>query len=103
MFNVNVDLTEDGIKHTDDIVELLFQVCCENLEILLIILKWILIYKYNFQYINLLNKEGIQKWIFDEQATILATGFRFKDKEEPRKFVVGSVHDILVIFVLVLI
>lgn len=27
MFNVNVDLTENGINHTDDIVELLFQVC----------------------------------------------------------------------------
>ncbi|XP_077297857.1 insulin-degrading enzyme-like isoform X2 [Arctopsyche grandis] len=69
-FNINVDLTENGINHTEDIVELVFQ------------------------YINLLNKEGIHKWIFDEQANILATGFRFKDKEEPRRFVAGYVNDI---------
>ncbi|XP_077296679.1 insulin-degrading enzyme-like [Arctopsyche grandis] len=52
-FNISVDLSENGINHTDEIVELVFQ------------------------YINLLNKEGIQKWFFDEIANIRLTLFKF--------------------------
>lgn len=98
-FNISVDLTENGINHTDDIVELVFQVRIPLFEA-----RWIYDWTYLYvefdflQYINLLNKEGIHKWIFDEQANILATGFRFKDKEEPRKFVAGYVNDIQVDF-----
>ncbi|XP_077297862.1 insulin-degrading enzyme-like [Arctopsyche grandis] len=67
---ISVDLTENGINHTDDIVELVFQ------------------------YIHMLNKEGIQKWIFDEVENISVAKFRFQDKEEPRDFVKNYVNNI---------
>ena len=31
-FGINVDLTEEGIQHTEDIVGLVFQVICDILE-----------------------------------------------------------------------
>ncbi|XP_077296687.1 insulin-degrading enzyme-like [Arctopsyche grandis] len=67
IYNIYVDLTENGINHIDDIVELVFQ------------------------YINLLNKEGIQKWIFEETANIYLTKFKFQDKKEPKNFVTRHV------------
>ena len=45
-FTVYVDLTEDGLLHIDDIIELVFQ------------------------YINMINKEGAVKWIFDVRIII---------------------------------
>ena len=41
-FIVNVDLTEVGIEHTDEIVEL------------------------TFQYLEMIRQKGIQKWVFEE-------------------------------------
>uniref|UniRef100_A0A1B6DGR0 Peptidase M16 C-terminal domain-containing protein n=1 Tax=Clastoptera arizonana TaxID=38151 RepID=A0A1B6DGR0_9HEMI len=67
-FTVNVDLTEEGIEHVDDIVKLIFQ------------------------YINMLKKEGPQKWIFEEYREILKMHFRFKDNEVPRYYVSNLVH-----------
>lgn len=58
-FSVDVDLTEEGIEHTDDIVTLIFQ------------------------YLNLLRKEGPKEWVFKECQDLSAMGFRFKDKEKP--------------------
>ncbi|XP_077297928.1 insulin-degrading enzyme-like [Arctopsyche grandis] len=68
IYKIYVDLTENGINHIDDIVELVFQ------------------------YINLLNKEGIQKWIFEEIANIHLTKFKFQDKKEPKDFVTRHVY-----------
>lgn len=62
-FGINVDLTEDGIEHTDDIVQLVFQ------------------------YINMLKAEGPKEWIFEEYKDIMSMHFRFKDKEAPRSYV----------------
>ncbi|XP_039282845.1 insulin-degrading enzyme isoform X2 [Nilaparvata lugens] len=62
-FSISVDLTEDGIEHVDDII------------------------KYTFQYIHLLEKEGIQEWLFKENRDILAMHFRFKDKVVPSSYV----------------
>lgn len=66
-FSVNVDLTEEGIEHIDDIVTLVFQ------------------------YIKLLKKEGPQKWIHDENELLAKMHFQFKDKESPRNYVTSIV------------
>ncbi|XP_068625858.1 insulin-degrading enzyme [Battus philenor] len=67
-FGVQVDLTEDGVEHIDDIVNLVFQ------------------------YISMLRVQGPQRWVWDEQRELLSTDFIFKDVQEPRGFVVGHVH-----------
>lgn len=69
-FAVAVDLTEEGINHVDEIVELVFQ------------------------YLNMLKKEGPQKWVQDENRDIAQMIFRFKDKESPRSYISSLVHSI---------
>uniref|UniRef100_A0AC35TSZ0 Insulin-degrading enzyme n=1 Tax=Rhabditophanes sp. KR3021 TaxID=114890 RepID=A0AC35TSZ0_9BILA len=59
MFVIEVTLSNEGLKHTDQIVELIFS------------------------YIGMLKKEGPQKWIYDESESISETKFRFKDAERP--------------------
>ncbi|KAK3095847.1 hypothetical protein FSP39_019946 [Pinctada imbricata] len=61
-FKVDVDLTEEGIDHIDDIVTL------------------------TYQYLNMLKKEGPQEWVFKECQDLGAMTFRFKDKEKPRSY-----------------
>ncbi|XP_077991993.1 insulin-degrading enzyme-like isoform X2 [Glandiceps talaboti] len=61
-FIVNVDLTEEGLEHVDDIVT------------------------HIFQYLNLLRKEGPQQWVHDECRDLDAMTFRFKDKERPSSY-----------------
>nr|CAD7434187.1 unnamed protein product [Timema monikensis] len=69
-FNINVDLTEEGIERVDDIVALVFD------------------------YIAMLRSEGPQEWIFQEYMDIVSMHFRFKDKESPRGYVSGLVHNL---------
>ena len=64
-FVVNVDLTEEGMKHVDDIVTLVFQ------------------------YLAMLKKTGPQQWVWDECKDLNAMQFRFKDKERPQSYVCG--------------
>ncbi|XP_070539954.1 insulin-degrading enzyme-like [Ptychodera flava] len=61
-FIVNVDLTEEGIDHVDDIVT------------------------HVFQYLNLLKKEGPQEWVHNECRDLDIMTFRFKDKERPSSY-----------------
>ena len=71
-FVVNVDLTEEGIKHVDDIVTLVFQ------------------------YLAMLREQGPQEWVFEECKDLNAMQFRFKDKERPQSYVcslAGHLHD----------
>lgn len=71
-FAVDVDLTEEGIEHTDDIVTLIFQ------------------------YLNLLRKEGPKEWVFRECQDLSSMSFRFKDKEKPINYTCScssSLHD----------
>ncbi|XP_053683115.1 insulin-degrading enzyme [Sabethes cyaneus] len=63
VFDVMVDLTQDGFEHIDDIVAIVFQ------------------------YINMLKREGPQRWIFDEYRNLCEMQFRFKDKEHPQSLV----------------
>lgn len=71
-FGISVDLTEEGIKHVDDIITLVFQ------------------------YIKMLKDHGPLLWIQEEQRDIAAMSFRFKDKESPRSYIVGLVHNMQV-------
>jgi len=64
-FVVNVDLTEEGIEHVDDIIQLVFQ------------------------YLEMLRKEGAKDWVFQECRDLNAMQFRFKDKERPQSYVCG--------------
>ncbi|XP_041968521.1 insulin-degrading enzyme [Aricia agestis] len=67
-FGVQVDLTETGVKHIDEIVQLVFQ------------------------YIEMLKAGGPQRWVWEEQRDLLAMEFRFKDEQDPRYFATGHVH-----------
>jgi insulysin len=91
-FVVSVDLTEEGNQHTDDIVDLIFQV--QKLHIFFVMLGLMIF----FQYINMLKREGPQEWIFEEYGELAKMHFRFKDREIPRSLVVNVVDDLLVSF-----
>uniref|UniRef100_UPI00398EDA0B insulin-degrading enzyme isoform X1 n=2 Tax=Pristiophorus japonicus TaxID=55135 RepID=UPI00398EDA0B len=70
-FIINVDLTEEGLVHVDDII------------------------LHMFQYITKLRTEGPQEWVFQECKDLNAMAFRFKDKERPRGYtskLAGSLH-----------
>ncbi|CAG9574977.1 unnamed protein product [Danaus chrysippus] len=67
-FGVQVDLTEEGVKHIDEIVELVFQ------------------------YISMLRESGAQRWVWEEQRDLMALEFRFKDAQDPRALAAGHVH-----------
>ncbi|KAF3827763.1 hypothetical protein GH733_000998 [Mirounga leonina] len=70
-FIINVDLTEEGILHVEDII------------------------LHMFQYIQKLRAEGPQEWVFQECKDLNAVAFRFKDKERPRGYtskIAGILH-----------
>uniref|UniRef100_A0AAQ4Q1M2 Insulin-degrading enzyme n=2 Tax=Gasterosteus aculeatus aculeatus TaxID=481459 RepID=A0AAQ4Q1M2_GASAC len=70
-FIINVDLTEEGLLHVEDIIF------------------------HMFQYIQKLRTEGPQAWVFEECKDLNKVAFRFKDKERPRGYtskVAGLVH-----------
>ncbi|KAM3862520.1 insulin-degrading enzyme isoform 2-T2 [Diretmus argenteus] len=70
-FIINVDLTEEGLLHVEDIIF------------------------HMFQYIQKLRTEGPQEWVFEECKDLNKVAFRFKDKERPRGYtskVAGLLH-----------
>ncbi|KAL1917702.1 uncharacterized protein VTP21DRAFT_3536 [Calcarisporiella thermophila] len=58
-FKIWVDLTENGLKHYEEVIEIVFQ------------------------YIELLKKDGIQESIFREVQSLASTSFRFSEKSKP--------------------
>lgn len=58
-FDINVDLTEKGLKHIDDIVQSVFSA------------------------IELIKKEGIQPSLYAEQAQLASNNFMFQERSEP--------------------
>jgi insulysin len=62
VFDCQVRLTEDGLKHYREIV------------------------KVFFQYVSLLQESAPQQWIFDEQKGMSAVDFKFKQKTPPSRF-----------------
>jgi len=62
-FGINIGLTPLGLDRVDEIVEIVFGA------------------------IKLVQREGIQKWHFDEQKRLTEIGFRFLEKSEPAALV----------------
>ena len=58
-FAVNISLTDAGLDHVDDVVEIFFA------------------------YVALLRKAGPQRWVHDETATVADMSFRFLSKRQP--------------------
>ncbi len=58
-FTINLNLTEQGLKHSDDIVEAVFA------------------------FIALIKKEGIAQWRFKEKQAVLESAFRYQEKSRP--------------------
>jgi len=58
-FTISIDLTDDGLDHVDDVVEVVFA------------------------YLSLLKESGVQQWIHDETATVADCSFRFLSKRNP--------------------
>jgi insulysin len=70
-FEITTDLTEEGLNHIDDILQLIFQ------------------------YLNMLREKKPQQWIFDEYRKLNEMQFRFKDKENPLHLVSSIVHQMI--------
>ena len=71
-FSVSISLTQKGLEEYERVLELLFA------------------------YIQLLKDEGIQKYTFDEEATMSKIDFKYKDPDEGGGFVAsrsGLMHD----------
>ncbi|BFF98691.1 insulin-degrading enzyme [Drosophila madeirensis] len=66
-FDIVADLTQEGLEHVDDIVNIIFQ------------------------YLRMLREEGPKKWIFDECVKLNEMRFRFKEKEQPENLVTHAV------------
>ncbi|XP_042643938.1 insulin-degrading enzyme-like [Tyto alba] len=74
-FIINVDLTEEGLLHVEDII------------------------LHMFQYIQKLRTEGPQEWVFQACKDLNAVAFRFKDKKRPRGYTSklgGMLHAVVV-------
>ncbi|KAK9711990.1 metalloprotease, partial [Basidiobolus ranarum] len=61
-FKISVDLTEEGLNHTDEIVRIVFQ------------------------YIEMMKRVGVQEWIFREVENLASMSFRFKEKTPPSSY-----------------
>ncbi|XP_018347273.1 PREDICTED: insulin-degrading enzyme-like [Trachymyrmex septentrionalis] len=70
IFNILVDLTEEGIKHIEDIVLMVFQ------------------------YINMLKLKGPIKWIYDEYQDITDINAHFIEKISPLTYVLLKVREL---------
>ncbi|CAO3567293.1 unnamed protein product [Mortierella alpina] len=64
---VTVDLTQDGLEHYEDIIVMVFQ------------------------YIQLLRRQGVKSYIWDEIVSLASTAFRFKEMKPAAAYVVESV------------
>ncbi|KAJ3109732.1 Insulinase (Peptidase M16) [Phlyctochytrium bullatum] len=61
-FKISIDLTDEGMEHWETIIVIIFQ------------------------YISMLRKIGVQKWIYDECQTMARLTFRFQEKFSPSDF-----------------
>ena len=64
LFSVEMELTDEGMKHVPEILEAFFA------------------------YVDLLRREGIERWRFDELARKRALDFRFEEKSAPGDYAV---------------
>ncbi|KAJ3281261.1 Insulinase (Peptidase M16) [Rhizoclosmatium sp. JEL0117] len=71
-FKISVSLTEEGSKHWEEVIVMVFQ------------------------YIEMLKKTGVQEWIYEECKILSEVRFRFEEKRNPASFasrVAGDMHD----------
>ena len=71
-FQVNISLTQEGLNHIDEISEQLFA------------------------YIQVIQKDGVQQWVFDELQQLSKMQFAFQQGQRPSSLVQGlsmSMHD----------
>ncbi|KAJ3143098.1 Insulinase (Peptidase M16) [Physocladia obscura] len=71
-FRIGINLTEEGTRHWEEIVVLVFE------------------------YIEMLREGGIKDWIYEECKAISEMRFRFEEKRNPASFashVAGEMHD----------
>ncbi|KAI9018492.1 Metalloenzyme, LuxS/M16 peptidase-like protein [Phycomyces nitens] len=61
-FQINVDITEEGLNHHEEVVQTLFQ------------------------YIEMIKSAGVQKWIFEEIQSMRSVDFRFSSKSSPSTY-----------------
>jgi insulysin len=66
---IDIVLTDEGMKHHLDIYNLIYK------------------------YIDLLKREGVKEWIYDECRQLSDVGFRFKSKESPINYVSSLAND----------
>jgi len=64
-FSVSMKLTPQGMQHIDAITALVFQ------------------------YLSLIDREGVKKWIFDENRKLAEIDFRFREPPSPSSYVRG--------------
>lgn len=64
-FNVSIKLTPEGVKHVDDIAG------------------------HVFRYLELIEKQGLERWIFEENRRLAEIQFRFREKPSPLSYVRG--------------
>ncbi|CAO3652625.1 unnamed protein product [Cunninghamella blakesleeana] len=62
IFQTSIDLTKQGLEHYEDVIIAFFQ------------------------YVDMLKKQGVQKWIFDEVQSLAEIEFRFSEKETPSQY-----------------
>lgn len=89
-FEIMVDLTEEVTAVIITVIYSTYNESLQGFEHVDDILKLI------FQYLNLLRREGPQKWIFEEYCRLNEMQFRFKDKENPLHLVSNVVHSMIV-------
>lgn len=58
-FTVSANLTDQGLKHTDEIIQTIFE------------------------FIELIKKEGVAQWRFNEKQAVLESAFRYQEKTRP--------------------
>jgi insulysin len=58
-FSISIDVTNEGLQHQNDIVDIIFS------------------------YLTLLKEHGVQRWIYDETATVASCSFQFLSKRNP--------------------
>ena len=65
LFMIDIGLTPEGYKHHKDIVELVF--------------AWI----------KIIQRDGLERWRYDEEASLASLAFRFQEKQNPMRYVSG--------------
>ncbi|KAG0165438.1 Insulinase (Peptidase M16) [Apophysomyces sp. BC1034] len=61
-FHANIDLTEEGLEHYEDVVAAVFE------------------------YIEMLKQTGVRRWIFEEDQSLSAIDFKFTEKYGPSQY-----------------